>query len=173
MATRCWRVIYTRPNAEAPTAGRLEQLLLPTIFLKFTERVTQKGRVVEVERPYFSRYLFALVPDTLHHTVKDLDGVCAIVSQGGRPVEVPDKVVWALHDMGGGDGSIGMVDMTRRRKTFTGRKGDKVRLSGPFFGLAAEVASTALLEQYGDVEVFVQMLGGRRKMRVHADLLTA
>lgn len=166
MTGAAWYAVMTKANAEGKADAELRRLGYHT-FYPF-ERVRQKRkipnrpnhRIVEVERPIYSRYLFVYVqPHQGFKPVSDADAVSAVVSVRGAPLRIPDRAINALMECCGEDGLYRHRDAVSRERL---RVGVPVQFleDGPLYGLVAQVA-----QDLGEsVRVVMQMFGADREI---------
>lgn len=92
-----WYCVHTKPNMESRAARNIKAAGYRTLLPSYYKTVRHAGRVNITEAPYFSRYLFAFVPE--HKTwgpISRADGVNRIISDGGRPSTVPARMMSEL-----------------------------------------------------------------------------
>jgi len=140
LPTPAWYCVKSRPRQEAVAARNLRALgevevLFPR--LRRTRRGQAKNQLV-VE-PLFPGYLFLRFdPAELSASVRGTRGVLHLVSQGGRAVEVPGKVISDLRALGP-DATLSLLDELPQvggkvriiRGIFAGSEGEVLRLHGP------------------------------------------
>ena len=173
-----WLAIYTSPNQEALAARNLRRLAIDVFYpFERVKTLRKRGltmRPMLIERPYFSRYLFAQVPDNLLAQVHDTTGVSGIVNRRGEPLHIPDGVVEEIQQKADDTGCLGAVDLSTRRSRFRARVGDQFYFKADgniLHGLLGRLSSLAKLESHGEVAAFVRFLGSEREVRVPAGLV--
>lgn len=158
-----WLCIHTRPKEELPVQDRLLDLALdiffPTRRITVTDR-TRPGHSRQQTVPQYPRYLFADVDPSDYFAVPQVRGISQVVSTrdpDGFPqfLTVPPQAIAALRHTVPPNLAIG----------------DQVRLKKPFLGLTAIVNSVVHLDSTGQVQVWLDMLGGRRSVSLHHSLI--
>lgn len=158
-----WICIHTQPRQEIQVQDRLLRLALE-VFLPFRRiTVADKARPGHSKQsfvPRFPRYLFADVPEQDYAEVPLVRGVSQVVVTRGwddqpQYLVVPQKAISLLRDPPRPLLSVG----------------DAVSLKGPYEGLRSIIHSVAHLDTTGQVEVWLDMLGGRRSVSVHHSLV--
>ncbi len=172
-----WRAVYTQPCREA-VAVRFLRRWDVEVFYPFVREVVRRRRagrrdfaLVEVERPYFSRYFFAELPDRMLSSLDTVPGVGGVVGFGGVPVSVPEQMIAVLRAMASTDGCIEFVNRTLRSAGFKGRAGDKFVFTGEnsvLNGLLGELVSVEKLDSQGQVTAFLSLFGSRRRVEIPA-----
>lgn len=166
-----WYALWTAARAERRVAERLTDAGLATYFPAETIQRTQRGKVVEVERPAVSRYVFvglnAAQPqfDVVHGALEEWTGLWPLII--GRllrtaegPLRVPAGALQRLAD------GLVVYDSPKRRIA----AGDTLKpISGPFAGLTAVVESSA----DSRVRALVSLFGGTVPVDFDADQLEA
>lgn len=168
MADDCpWFAVMTKPSAEAKADADLRRQGYMTFFP--FERVREKRkipnrpqqhRIVLVDKPLFSRYLFVMPRAGQGlYAVNSTPSVSTVVCLGGQPLRIPDPTITALMDRCGEDGLYRHRD-TLERKAFPSGATIRFAVSSPLAGLVAQVA-----EDMGkSVKVVLQMLGVEREV---------
>lgn len=168
--TNCpWFAVMTKPGLEGKANADLKRQGFMTFFP--FERVRQKRkipnrpqhRIVEVEKPLFSRYLFVMLREGQGlYAVSRTPSVAAVVSLGGYPLRIPDATITALMERCGEDGLFRFHNVADRKPLQTGAT-IRFAMTSPLAGLVALVA-----EDMGrSVRVVMQMFGADRE--VYAD----
>lgn len=159
--TDTWHAVMTKAGCEAKADLEIRRLGFMT-FYPF-EKVRQKRKIpnrnahqiVDVERPLYPRYLFALVRDGQSvRPINDAAPVSCIVSTKGAPLRIPDATITLLMDRCGEDGLYRHRDAVARERLAVGVP---VRFleGGPFYGLVATVAA----DLGKSIRVTMQMFG--------------
>jgi transcription antitermination factor NusG len=164
-----WYAVLTAPNSEAKASAYLKRQGYHTFYPHVREKryAGRRRSMLEVERPFFSRYLFVCFtkPTHNHFDVNETFGVSTTVSVANEPLQIPNAVIDDLMRMADEDGLI------RRQEPphwFQGKVGDTVTLKdeAPFYGLVAEIASVAALDRKDAISVWIDLLGARREVEV-------
>ncbi len=138
--TAPWFCIKAKPRQEAVAVRNLKavgdiEILFPRVMR--TRRGHEKNR--EVVEPLFPGYIFVKFnPEEYHGTVRSTRGVLHLVSQGGKAVDVPSKVIEELNALGP-DGILSMLDADLKigtkvriiRGIFSGSEGEVIKLATP------------------------------------------
>ena len=120
-----WYAVRTKPNEEERADSNLKAWQVETFTPKVKElRTSDFGGGRYVTRPLFSRYIFARFDvERQLHNVNYTRGVQNVVSFGGCPVSIDDKVIDLIKERTDDDGFIRIDDF---------KAGDPVRVnSGP------------------------------------------
>jgi hypothetical protein len=172
-----WRAVYTKANTEKGTSERLQKRLGVVVFFPFVrETVRQKQgrfhRIKTVERPYFSRYLFAYDVDRHLPYVKGIEGVSCIVSDiYGAALEIPGGVIRELQSLADEEGCMGERDFSRPWLASSIEVGDRFVINSPkhvFHGLIGQLSSVASLGKRGEISAFVRIFGAEREISLPA-----
>ncbi len=156
-----WYVAHTQPNAEMRAILNLERQGFATYLPRYLKQRRHARRVDIVPAPVFPRYLFVSIDLACQRwlSIRSTVGVSRLVTQGDRPLPVPDGIV---------DSLIGRHDETGHVRLLAPpglQAGDQVRvLAGAF------EETLGLLEQITDeqrVIILLDLLG--RKVRVTLD----
>lgn len=126
----CWYAVRTKPREEDRADINLRTGQVQTFMPKLKEFPTSGYGRSYISKPLFSRYIFAhFDANRLLHTVNYTRGVQNVVSFGGKPIPVDDRVINLIKAQVGQDGFIRMDEEFK--------PGDKVRIdSGPLVNLA-------------------------------------
>ncbi len=124
-----WYAIRTKPNEEGRADINLRNWQVQTFAPKFKEVRSSSYGSQQVSRPLFSGYIFAHFNASSElHKINYTRGVKNVVSFGGVPISIEDKVINLLTVRVTEDGFIRMDDELK--------VGDRVRInSGPFANL--------------------------------------
>jgi len=161
-----WHAVMTKAGCEQRADAELRRLGFMTFFP--FERVRQKRKIpnrnahqiVEVERPLYPRYLFALVRHGQSiRPINDAASVSCVVSTKGAPLCIPSATITALMERCGSDGLYRHRDAVARERLTVGVP---VRFleDGPFYGLMAQVAQ----DLGKSVRVVMQMFGAEMEV---------
>ena len=121
-----WYAVRTKPNEEDRADSNLRAWRVETFTPKIKElRTTGYGDPRYVTRPLFARYIFAHFDiNSQLHQINYTRGVQSVVSFGGNPISIDDKVIALIKERIGEDGFV------RTEEDF--KAGDPVRVnSGP------------------------------------------
>ncbi len=125
-----WFALYVQPSTERAVTDELNSMGIECFF-PFTSQwvgTSQRNRTKLVRRAYFPRYVFVRVRHIDLHDVRDVRGVCYVVSMGGASSEVltiPDLVMAHMMRVATPSGEILMGKA--RKKRF--RKGELLRIT--------------------------------------------
>lgn len=120
-----WYAVRTKPKEEDRAYSNLQAWQVETFMPKVKElHPSNVGGGRYVTKPLFSRYLFARFDvESQLHKINYTRGVQSVVSFGGSPVSIDDKVIDLIKEQIDDDGFIRIDDF---------RAGDSVRInSGP------------------------------------------
>lgn len=169
-----WYAVMTRPGMEQKADRALRERGFMTFYPFTRERKyrkrpgSQKRHIVEIERPYFSRYLFIVLRwGQSVYAVNEAPGVSTVVYFGGHPLHIPDDVMGEIIRMADPEpadendrGMVGFTDLTepavseKREPLAVGTKilhGD----NSPFAGLVSQIA----FDDGNKIRVWLRMLG--------------
>ena len=158
----------TRSSQEQRASDALARSLVPTALpqVRVVERRRFRGsvfRLAESLRPRLPGYLFARISDCQVRSVREADGVLAIVGVQGVPIRVPDAVVDEI--MTGSDeyGVVETRDYTKAQSL--GPPGSPVSVQWPGNPYDGLVGALAALEGKR-VRLWLRVLGGESSVRV-------
>lgn len=120
-----WYAVRTKPNEEDRAYSNLKAWQVETFMPKVKElHASDFGNGRYVTKPLFSRYLFARFDvESQLHKINYTRGVQSVVSFGGSPISIDDKVIDLIRERVDPDGFIRIDDF---------KAGDPVRISsGP------------------------------------------
>lgn len=120
-----WYAVRTKPNEEDRAYSNLQAWRVETFMPKVKELHTSDfGGGRYVTKPLFSRYIFARFDvESQLHNINYTRGVQSVVSFGGSPISIDDKVIDLIKDRVDPDGFVRIDDF---------KAGDPVRInSGP------------------------------------------
>lgn len=166
-ASTVWYVAQTQVNGEAKAVQNLlrqgYEVYLPR-YLK-PRRHARKSDVVA--KPLFPRYLFVAVDVTTQRwrSIQSTFGVSHLVTRGDAPAAVPEGVVFALKAREDARGFV-KIDV---RPQFA--PGDKVRVRAGVFMDNAGLFDG--MEDHDRVAILLDMLGGKVRVHLDADLVAA
>jgi transcription antitermination factor NusG len=86
-----WFAVHTGAQREKKVAGYLLQSGIEHFLPLYTERRRWKDRVVTIETPLFTGYLFVRIPLSDKLRVLNAPGVAKFVSQNGKPAVIPES----------------------------------------------------------------------------------
>jgi transcriptional antiterminator RfaH len=124
-----WFAIRTKSKEEDRAEINLQTWQVETFAPKLRERRTSGYGEPHITKPLFSRYIFARFNAGRQlHNINYTRGVQNVVSFGGIPISIDEKVICFLRAQVGADGFIrGEEEL---------KSGDRVRIkSGPFENL--------------------------------------
>lgn len=124
-----WYAVRTKPNEEDRADINLRAWQVQTFAPKVKECRTSGYGGQYVSKPLFSSYIFACFDASRQlHKINYTRGVQKVVSFGGYPISIDDKVISLIRAQVDEDGYI--------RKDKELQPGDRVRISsGPFASL--------------------------------------
>ena len=95
IARPSWYVVRTHPRAEARAAVNLERQGFETYLPRYLKRWRHARRVELIPAPLFPRYLFIAIDVATQRwrSIQSTFGVAQLVSNGEKPVAVPDETV--------------------------------------------------------------------------------
>ena len=120
-----WYAVRTKLNEEDRADNNLKAWQVETFTPKVKElRTSDFGGGRYVTKPLFSRYIFARFDvETQLHNINYTRGVQSVVSFGGSPISIDDKVIDRIKEQVDDDGFIRIDEF---------KAGDPVRInSGP------------------------------------------
>jgi transcriptional antiterminator RfaH len=171
-----WFAVMTGPRMEFTADRNLRRQGLHT-WLPF-QRIRRKRKLPNrpgfrldwVEEPYFPRYLFVALrkPTESVYQINETDGIATVVYQGGEPLPIPHGVIDELMGRANGDGLVGVVDPTKRKRF---APGDHVRFvdDSPFAGLLALVN----IDKGPNIRLWVDVLGKKHAISVPPSAVAA
>ena len=101
-----WFVIWAESRAEKKVEKRIAALGLSPWLPIVKERHRWSDRWREVACPLFPGYLFARATNADWHQILRTPGVLTVVTEGGRPALLADRVVTSLRDAIGREGAV-------------------------------------------------------------------
>lgn len=167
-----WYAVLTRPQMEAKAAYYLSRQNYWTFYpfervVRFLNRPGGKRLRKEIDRPFFSRYIFVCLrrPTESLYDVNETYGVSTVVNINGEPLEIPSQVI---DDLMSRTDDRGLVRRAKPLHWFTGKVGDKVQLvdEAPFYGLVVELASLDALDRKDEIGAWIDFLGSRRQVPI-------
>jgi transcription termination/antitermination protein NusG len=94
-----WYAVYTRSRHEKSVASKLEEKRIE-VFLPLRNVLRRwKDRRKEVAMPLFSGYLFVRMPYTQRLAVLQTPGVVHILSEGVKPVPIPEEQILSIQKL--------------------------------------------------------------------------
>ena len=144
---RFWIVLYTQPHKERMVRDYLENEGFRVYLPEIRNKIQRSDR--RSKRPFFPHYLFIKGSDEDKIAeIRWTPGLRSVVSFGGRPALVPDKIVEHIRE---------------RLKTYEiseeelYKSGERIRVaSGPFEGL--DVIFDRRLSEKERVRVFLELM---------------
>lgn len=124
-----WYAIRTKPKQEDRASANLRAWQVQTFTPKLKERQTSGFGGQYVSKPLFSRYIFAhFDASRFLHQINYTRGVENVVSFGGRPTPVDDRIIDLIREQVGEDGFVRLDEELQF--------GERIRINcGPFKGL--------------------------------------
>lgn len=162
-----WYVVHTHLRAEDRAQWHLRNQGFDCFVPRCRKTRRHARKTDTVLEPLFPRYLFAHFDADVSRwlAINSSRGVVALLSDGSRPLPVPDGVIEAL--LAETD-EQGVTPLTSLGMFWKGRK---VRIkSGPFAGQIGEVAEV-LAKGRDRVHVLLSMLGVQTSMRLPSYVL--
>ncbi|MGU3495917.1 transcription termination/antitermination protein NusG [Xanthobacteraceae bacterium A53D] len=190
-----WFAVMTEPRGEKAANMGLKRRGFTTFYPFVRERLWRNQprglprRRVEVERPYFNRYLFVDVPR--HRSlweVANAPGVLTVVCFAGQPLCIPLEVIGDLMVRGDAwmnsqtdPGLISFIDrapdgpelppsaVVKDGRRIILKRGQKVRLSETcaFAGLISQIA----FDDGKRIRVWLEALGGLREVPIEPSMI--
>jgi transcriptional antiterminator RfaH len=162
-----WYVVQTQANGEAKAALNLLRQGYEVYLPRHLKRRRHARRVDFVARPLFPRYLFVSVDMATQRwrSIQSTVGVSHLVTNGTEPAVLPESIVAALKAREDANGYV-KIDATAKFAP-----GDKVRVLAGLF-----MDSAGVFDGVGDhdrVAILLDMLGGKVRVHLDADLVTA
>lgn len=162
-----WYVVQTQVNCETKAALNLIRQGYEIYLPRYLKRRRHARKVDFVARPLFPRYLFVAADMAAQRwrSIQSTFGVSHLVTDGRGPAIVPEGIVSALKAREDLKGFVKM-DVSPRFAP-----GDKVRvLAGVFMDSAGIFEGVADRDR---VAILLEMLGGRVRVQLDADLVAA
>ena len=162
-----WYVVQTHVNGETKAALNLLRQGYEIYLPRYLKRRRHARKADFVARPLFPRYLFVTVDMATQRwrSIQSTVGVSHLVTNGNEPAVVPESIVAALKAREDTKGFV-KVDVSAKFS-----RGDKVRvLAGVFMDSAGIFDGMA---DHNRVAILLQMLGGKVRVHLDADLVAA
>ena len=162
-----WYVVQTQANGETKAALNLVRQGYEVYLPRHLKRRRHARKIDFVAKPLFPRYLFVTVDMATQRwrSIRSTLGVCHLVANGNEPAVLPADIVAALKAREDANGYV-KIDANPQFAP-----GDKVRvLAGVFMD------SAGVFDGVGDherVAILLDMLGGKVRVHLDADLVTA
>lgn len=161
-----WVAVHTFPGQERKAYDGLVALGVVCFFPFTMEKIyTGRRRTMREElRAFFSRYLFARLPEAGVGLINAVRGVLGVVKNSTGALFVPDAVVRALMALTDRTHSGDLIDKKRLARFlgddsshwFEGAVGDKVVLRS---GMVAKISSLVELDSHSRISVLINLLG--------------
>ena len=148
-----WYAVQTKPCKEHTVQSQLSSRGIQT-YLPLLPAASQRHRQDRPDKPFFARYLFARMDLTrvALSSVNWAPGVIRVVSFGGKPALVPDKIIQRLQDR------LASVDGKAYLGGLPLRPGDRLRVTkGPLKDMEAIFDQRLSCEDRA--RVFIELLG--------------
>jgi transcriptional antiterminator RfaH len=148
-----WYVIQTKPCKEHLVERLLQTRGIQT-YLPLLQAGKARHRAGRLDRPFFSSYLFACMDlgRVALSSINWAPGVARVVSFGGKPAQVPDRVIQRLQDR------LASVDGKAYFGGLPLRPGDRLRVTkGPLRDM--EAIFDQRLSSEDRARVFIELLG--------------
>ena len=165
-----WRAIYCVSGRELAVAKELQtfgfEIFCPFERFKRHKAVRGTTQVTWINEALFPGYFF-IRSDFVN--LEPISGAIDFVKMRAKLVSVPEALISALRAISSSEGLIRSEDLTRNSAKFKASIGDEIRFkdSGPFAGLIGKIASLTSLDESGEVQVWLDLLGSPRSVRVH------
>ena len=144
-------IVYTKPREECRARDNLERQGFG-VFLPFC-RIGKSD-----PRPLFPRYVFVWSEGLNWGTIRNTRGVCHLIRNDGKPVEIQDSVVWEIKSRMS-DGVIKLTDPSAREF----KKNQKIRIIA---GKYAEMDGLFVSREKDRIIALVSMMGRMVKAKV-------
>jgi transcription elongation factor/antiterminator RfaH len=147
-----WYVVHTQPHREFRAQTQLAAQGFQTFLPHYRKTVRHARKLMTVNAPFFSRYLFVALNLSCHQwrSVNGTFGVTSLISDGTFPVPVPQGIIESLINVSDANGFMKLGD--------TLQVGERVRiLTGPFADLVGELVR---IDGARRVRVLLQLLSG-------------
>lgn len=94
-----WYIVITNPNCHRRAEYGLAAAGYPAFWPKMRKWTSHARTKIPKEYPILGRYLFVDIPDQEFFTVRNVNGVEALLTgDNGAPATIPAKIVWAFRD---------------------------------------------------------------------------
>lgn len=156
-----WYIVHSKIRAERMTADALERKGFEVFLPMETCEITHARKKQVVARPLFRGYLFVRLDKDRPRfaDVRKTHGVHWLVTNVGKPVVVPDKIIGALQERE----TEGDFDRTKPKKLGM-QAGDKVRIKeGPFADLIGEILA---LPSERRIDVLLNLYNRKIKFKI-------
>jgi len=166
-----WIAAYTSPLKETAATAWLtslgEEVCCPTTksLIRRKIRRTQLYSVSQQQVPVFPCYIFAKVSAVIYgliHSPPKQVGRLIPVRAGRTPIEVPDEIVEVIREEYANDTMVAPDGIYPGAKV-------KLELAA---GMTVEVSSLSRLQKYGEVTVWLEMLGIRTESHYPLELIS-
>jgi transcription antitermination factor NusG len=94
-----WYIAITNPNCHRRAEAGLAAIGYRSFWPRLRKWVSHARVKIAKEYPVLGRYMFVEIPDGEFYTVRNVNGVEALLTgDGGAPVKVPPEVVWRFRE---------------------------------------------------------------------------
>ena len=163
--SRCWYLVYTKPNQETVAQQQLEHQGYATYLPMIMNAKRRNGRRRYVNEPFFPRYLFIHLDQTSDNwsPIRSTLGVSNLVRFGMMPTPIDE----------------GIIDLIRSRENPEGlhqvndemNEGDNIRvLDGPMMGLEGVFIAKSGEQR---VMVLLDLMGKTTRVKIDVDSIEA
>jgi transcriptional antiterminator RfaH len=156
-----WYIVHCKIRAERLTADALGRKGFEVFLPMETCEITHARKKQIVSRPLFRGYLFVRLDKERPRfaDVRKTHGVHWLVTNVGKPVVVPDKIIEALQERE----TEGDFDRTKPKKPGL-QAGDQVRIKeGPFADLVGEIMA---LPSERRIDVLLNLYNRKIKFKI-------
>jgi len=162
-----WYVVQTQVNGEARAAENLRRQGFEIYLPLYLKRRCHARRTDFTAKPLFPRYMFVAIDVTTQRwrSVQSTFGVAGLLTNGDKPMTVPESVIPALKAREDAKGFVKMNPLSPFAP------GDKVRvLAGAFMENAGLFDGMA---DHDRVYILLELLGRKVRVQLDTDLVAA
>lgn len=152
--THRWHIAFTDSRAEQDSCAEIRDIGFDAFTPMERHKRFTRGRKVYYEQALFPRYLFALFDsDDAHwNSIREIDGVCDILCNDGKPSPVPIGLTEKLMRMQ----EHGLFDYTQAPNPFPPGTLARTDDDGPFADLIVRISRVRTADR---VDVLLTYLG--------------